>query len=48
VKTYFAHRPDDLLVLNIGDPDAYQDLCTFLEKEPIRETMPWKNKTNPS
>jgi len=45
VKTYFAHRPDDLLVLNIKDSDAYKRLCTFLGKTPMRETMPWKNKT---
>lgn len=48
VKTYFAHRPNDLLVLNVGDPDAYQDLCAFLDKKPMRDTMPWKNKTQSS
>jgi len=45
VKTYFAHRAGDLLVLNVKDSDAYQRLCTFLGKTPMRETMPWKNKT---
>ena len=46
VKQYFAHRPQDLLVLDVSAPDAYRQLCEFLDVAPVRETMPWKNKTN--
>lgn len=30
VVDYFRHRPNDLLVLNVGQPDAMQSLCDFL------------------
>ena len=46
VKQYFAHRPQDLLVLDVSAPDAYERLCKFLDVAPVRESMPWKNKTN--
>ena len=46
VKQYFAHRSQNLLVLNVSAPDAYRRLCDFLHVAPVHETMPWKNKTN--
>ena len=47
VKQYFAHRPQDLLVLDVSAPDlTTSGLCEFLDVAPVRETMPWKNKTN--
>lgn len=45
VKQYFAHRSEDLLVLDVAQSGAYEQLCDFLGQEPIRNSMPWKNKT---
>jgi hypothetical protein len=45
VKEYFRHRPDDLLVLNVAEEDAYQKLCNFLNIRSDRQKFPWKNKT---
>lgn len=46
VKFYFRHRPDDLLVLNVGTKGAYRKFCKFLGVEPVRSDFPWKNKTS--
>lgn len=46
VKKYFRNRPDDLLVLNVADENAYHDLCEFLNIEKKRDTFPWKNRTS--
>ncbi len=45
VKDYFRYRPNDLLVINTADPDSYLKLCSFLNKKPLYEKMPWENKT---
>lgn len=45
VEEYFRHRPDDLLVINVSEEDAYQKLCSFLGVDAVRERFPWKNKT---
>jgi hypothetical protein len=45
VKEYFRHRPNDLLVLNVAEENAYQKLCDFLGEEPVGKNFPWKNKT---
>ncbi|MDR5590581.1 sulfotransferase [Christiangramia sp. SM2212] len=45
VKYYFRTRPDDLLVLNVGEKGAYKKLCDFLKVESKRKEFPWKNKT---
>ena len=45
VKYYFRTRPDDLLVLNVGENGAYKKLCDFLKVESKRKEFPWKNKT---
>ena len=45
VKEYFRHRPNDLLVLNVAEDNAYQKLCHFLGVEPVGNSFPWKNKT---
>lgn len=44
VKDYFQFK-DNLLILNVADDGAYQELCAFLGEKPLYETMPWKNKT---
>ena len=45
VTDYFRERPDNLLVLNVTDKCAYQDLCRFLNKPHNQEDFPWENKT---
>lgn len=43
VADYFRHRPDDLLVLNVGRPDAMESLCRFLKMPYHGERMPHLN-----
>lgn len=45
VIRYFAYRPNDLLVLNVADKDAYIKLCKFLKKTPRADKMPWENRS---
>lgn len=45
VCDYFRHRPDDLLVLNIAEKEAYPKLCYFLGKPCKKKEFPWANKT---
>jgi hypothetical protein len=45
VMEYFRHRPQDLLVLNVATPSAYDHLCEFLEKPHLGKEFPWENKT---
>ena len=45
VIEYFRHRPGDLLVLNVAEPDAYSNLCAFLGRPRTDRPFPWENKT---
>lgn len=45
VKDYFRNRKDDLLVLNVSDPNAYKELCLFLGKPCQADGFPWENRT---
>lgn len=47
VRNYFLHRPDDLLVLNVADPEAMQRLCGFLGVPWRGQRMPLKNASRP-
>lgn len=42
---YFKERPDDLLVLNLSDKDAYQKFCAFIGVRSNKTDFPWENKT---
>ena len=44
VMGYFIDRPEDLLVLNVGKPNAYHQLCDFLGKPDSGKDFPWENK----
>jgi hypothetical protein len=46
IKEYFRYRPDDLLVLNVSQPNAYHQLCDFLGKPRVDAAFPWENKTD--
>ncbi|MCX6032765.1 MAG: hypothetical protein NT169_26210 [Chloroflexi bacterium] len=45
VLAYFRHRPEDLLVLNVAEPGAYDKLCRFLERPCVGKDFPWENRT---
>jgi hypothetical protein len=43
---YFDGRPDKLLILNVSQPNAYQEIGSFLNVEvPQTAKFPWRNKT---
>lgn len=46
IKDYFRHRPNDLLVLNLSEPDAMERLCKFLGKPYKGIEMPRLNNSN--
>ncbi len=46
VKTYFAERPDDLLVVDFTKGDGWKELCAFLECEVPDVPFPHYNKTS--
>ena len=43
VRRYFAHRPDDLLVLDIPGGDGWEPLCSFLGADVPEEAFPRRN-----
>jgi hypothetical protein len=45
ILQYFRHRPEDVLVLNVAEPGAYDQLCRFLGKPCTGKEFPWENKT---
>lgn len=45
VIEYFKNRPDDLFILNLAEPGAYQKFCDFLGVAPLYVEFPWENKT---
>jgi hypothetical protein len=48
VEEYFGHRPGDLLVLNVADPDAMEKLAQFLGRDARGCSMPHLNKSRKS
>lgn len=46
VKDYFRNISDKLLVINVSKKNDYFRLCDFLNKKPIGDNFPWKNKTS--
>jgi hypothetical protein len=45
VLEYFRHRPNDLLILNLAEKDAFPRFCKFIGKPCTREKFPWVNQT---
>ena len=45
VTDYFRHRPADLLVINLGEPDVMQRLCTFLGFSGVGLKIPYLNRS---
>lgn len=44
IKKYFAHRPDDLLTIDVCGGDGWEKLCSFLHKPIPSVEFPWLNK----
>jgi hypothetical protein len=45
VLNYFKNRPNDLLVMNLSEPDAYPKMLDFLSISSPFTNFPWENKT---
>lgn len=45
VTEYFESRPEDLLVLDIGKGEGWDELCSFLEVSVPDVPFPWVNRT---
>jgi hypothetical protein len=46
VIEYFKGRDNDLLVINLSDPDAYSKFCEFIGVKSDKNNFPWENKTS--
>lgn len=44
VTSYFAGRPDDLLVMDLPAGDGYETLCPFLGVDEPDEPFPWRHR----
>jgi hypothetical protein len=44
VQNYFAHRPQDLLIMNTGGGKEWEQLCPFIEKHLPDVPFPHQNK----
>lgn len=45
VIDYFRHRPEDLITINLKNPDDYSRFCDFIGCKHKRSGFPWENKT---
>ena len=45
VRTFFKHRPEDLLDINLKAPDAWEKFCAFIGIPAKPGRFPWENKT---
>jgi hypothetical protein len=46
ILKYFKDRPNDLLVINLSEPNAYQKFCNFIGVQSDKDEFPWENKTS--
>ncbi|MCC5924103.1 MAG: hypothetical protein JJT77_09970 [Crocinitomicaceae bacterium] len=45
VISYFKESKNDLLILNLSEPNSYKKLCEFINVKSTRTDFPWENKT---
>jgi hypothetical protein len=45
VRDYFKDRPDDLLVINLAEPDAYRKFLEFIGAKSESGGFPWENRS---
>ncbi|NDI33222.1 sulfotransferase [Chengkuizengella sediminis] len=45
IINYFKNRPNDLLVINLSQPNSYKKFCEFLNIKSPYSKFPWENKT---
>ena len=46
VRDYFSDRDDDLLDINLSEPDAYKRFTNFINVDSPFSEFPWVNKTD--
>jgi hypothetical protein len=46
VRSYFAERPNDLLIMDLGSGDGWPELCAFLGAGVPAEPFPVKNRSD--
>jgi hypothetical protein len=48
VMSHFSERQEDLLVLNVADPHAYEKFCSFVGVASVASegAFPWENRTS--
>ena len=47
MRSYFANRPEDLLVLDVTAGDGWEPLCQFLGMPVPERPFPWENRYQP-
>jgi len=45
VKNYFKERSNDLIIVNVAQPEDFKRLCQFLNVSTNLQDFPWENKT---
>lgn len=45
ILEYFKTRPNDLLVINLSEENAFQKFCDFIDVKSNKTVFPWENKT---
>lgn len=43
VEMYFANKPNQLLIVNLADPESKEKICAFLGKPVPKANIPWVN-----
>jgi len=46
IINYFKNRPNDLLIINLSQPNAYKKFCDFIGVPSEKNEFPWENKTS--
>lgn len=46
VRSYFASRPDDLLIIDVCQQNGWHELCHFLGKEIPKTPFPYSNRAS--
>lgn len=46
VLEYFKERTNDLLILNLNEPNGYKKFCQFINVKSNKTDFPWENKTS--
>lgn len=45
VRDFFKDKPGSLLIVNLTQPNALDEICNFLKVKQKPESLPWENRT---